>query len=123
MVWDRGPYESQDGVAIDEQLTLGKIDVVLHGKKLRGTSRWSARASSGPIRCVSLTPGLPRRTLVSLPATQFVMRTTSCLDCLWDGIANALSTVGAKLHRRSIGHCCSRPSGESAVGVSCGRSI
>ena len=36
MVWDTGPYEAQDGVPPDEQLARGKIDVVLHGTKLRG---------------------------------------------------------------------------------------
>ena len=36
MVWDRGQYEPKDGVAPEEQLARGKIDVILHGKKLRG---------------------------------------------------------------------------------------
>jgi bifunctional non-homologous end joining protein LigD len=36
MVWDKGTYETQDGIPPDEQLARGKIDVVLHGKKLRG---------------------------------------------------------------------------------------
>ena len=36
MVWDRGEYEPKDGVAPKEQLARGKIDVILHGKKLRG---------------------------------------------------------------------------------------
>src|SRR5690606_17123920 len=36
MVWDRGDYEPKDGVPPEEQLARGKIDVVLHGEKLRG---------------------------------------------------------------------------------------
>jgi len=36
MVWDTGTYEPQDGVPPGEQLARGKIDVVLHGAKLRG---------------------------------------------------------------------------------------
>jgi bifunctional non-homologous end joining protein LigD len=37
MVWDQGTYESQDGIPPDEQLTRGKIDVVLQGQKLHGS--------------------------------------------------------------------------------------
>jgi bifunctional non-homologous end joining protein LigD len=37
MVWARGPYEPQDGVASREQLVRGKIDVELKGTKLRGS--------------------------------------------------------------------------------------
>ena len=36
MVWDRGSYEPQDGIPPDRQLARGKIDVLLHGEKLRG---------------------------------------------------------------------------------------
>jgi bifunctional non-homologous end joining protein LigD len=36
MVWDKGTYEPEDGIPPDEQLARGKIDVALHGKKLRG---------------------------------------------------------------------------------------
>ncbi len=36
MVWDEGTYKSKDGVLPEEQLARGKIDVLLHGKKLRG---------------------------------------------------------------------------------------
>jgi DNA polymerase Ligase (LigD) len=36
MVWDRGEYEPEGGVPPEEQLARGKIDVVLHGEKLRG---------------------------------------------------------------------------------------
>jgi bifunctional non-homologous end joining protein LigD len=36
MLWDRGSYEPKDGVPPDQQLARGKIDVVLHGEKLRG---------------------------------------------------------------------------------------
>ncbi len=36
MVWDTGTYDSQDSVPPDRELTQGKIDVVLHGRKLRG---------------------------------------------------------------------------------------
>jgi bifunctional non-homologous end joining protein LigD len=36
MVWDMGSYNLQNGVPLDEQLSRGKIDVELHGTKLRG---------------------------------------------------------------------------------------
>jgi bifunctional non-homologous end joining protein LigD len=36
MVWDTGAYEPEGGLAPDEQLARGKIDMVLHGHKLRG---------------------------------------------------------------------------------------
>jgi bifunctional non-homologous end joining protein LigD len=36
MVWGKGTYEAENGIAPDEQLARGKIDVVLHGNKLRG---------------------------------------------------------------------------------------
>lgn len=36
MVWDKGSYEPKDGVPPSEQLPRGKIDVILHGQKLRG---------------------------------------------------------------------------------------
>ncbi len=36
MVWDMGSYDPQNGVPLDEQLNRGKIDVELHGTKLRG---------------------------------------------------------------------------------------
>jgi bifunctional non-homologous end joining protein LigD len=36
MVWDIGPYQPKDGASPGEQLARGKIDVVLHGQKLRG---------------------------------------------------------------------------------------
>src|SRR5919106_491906 len=36
MVWDKGTYEPEDGLPPEEQLARGKIDVVLHGEKLRG---------------------------------------------------------------------------------------
>jgi len=36
MVWDKGTYETGDGIPPDEQLARGKLDVVLQGKKLRG---------------------------------------------------------------------------------------
>jgi bifunctional non-homologous end joining protein LigD len=36
MVWDKGSYEPEDGIAPEEQLTRGKIDVSLEGEKLRG---------------------------------------------------------------------------------------
>ena len=36
MVWDKGTYEPEDGIPPDEQLTRGRITVVLHGEKLRG---------------------------------------------------------------------------------------
>src|SRR4030081_304576 len=31
MIWDRGPYESGNGLPVEEQLARGKIDVTLHG--------------------------------------------------------------------------------------------
>jgi bifunctional non-homologous end joining protein LigD len=36
MVWDTGPYHPLDGNSPSEQLARGKIDIVLHGTKLRG---------------------------------------------------------------------------------------
>jgi bifunctional non-homologous end joining protein LigD len=36
MVWDMGTYEPQNGIPPDKQLAQGKIDVELHGSKLRG---------------------------------------------------------------------------------------
>jgi bifunctional non-homologous end joining protein LigD len=36
MVWDKGSYEPADGTSPNEQLARGKIDVMLHGHKLRG---------------------------------------------------------------------------------------
>jgi bifunctional non-homologous end joining protein LigD len=36
MVWDTGSYDPQNGVPLQEQLSRGKIDVELHGAKLRG---------------------------------------------------------------------------------------
>jgi bifunctional non-homologous end joining protein LigD len=36
MVWDKGTYEPENSVPPDQQLVHAKIDVVLHGKKLRG---------------------------------------------------------------------------------------
>jgi bifunctional non-homologous end joining protein LigD len=36
MVWDTGRYEPLDGKPPSEQLAMGKIDVMLHGTKLRG---------------------------------------------------------------------------------------
>jgi bifunctional non-homologous end joining protein LigD len=36
VVWDTGPYEPLDGISPSEQLARGKIDVMLHGTKLRG---------------------------------------------------------------------------------------
>src|SRR6266436_2293679 len=36
MVWDKGTYDSKDGVPASEQLARGKLDVELDGAKLRG---------------------------------------------------------------------------------------
>lgn len=36
MVWDKGTYKPEGGLAADEQVAHGKIDIVLHGHKLRG---------------------------------------------------------------------------------------
>jgi bifunctional non-homologous end joining protein LigD len=36
MVWDKGWYEPAADVPMDRQLGRGKIDIVLHGRKLRG---------------------------------------------------------------------------------------
>ena len=35
MVWDLGTYEPQDGLSPEEQLARGKIDIALHGQRLR----------------------------------------------------------------------------------------
>jgi bifunctional non-homologous end joining protein LigD len=36
MVWDKGTYEPEDKLSPEEQLARGEINVLLHGKKLRG---------------------------------------------------------------------------------------
>jgi bifunctional non-homologous end joining protein LigD len=36
IVWDKGTYEVENGLAIEQQLARGEIKVILHGKKLRG---------------------------------------------------------------------------------------
>ena len=36
MVWDKGAYKPEDDIPPDEQLARGKIEMTLHGKKLRG---------------------------------------------------------------------------------------
>jgi bifunctional non-homologous end joining protein LigD len=36
MVWDKGWYEPADEIPMDQRLARGKIDIVLHGRKLRG---------------------------------------------------------------------------------------
>ena len=36
MVWDKGWYEPAADVPVDRQLARGKIDIVRHGRKLRG---------------------------------------------------------------------------------------
>jgi bifunctional non-homologous end joining protein LigD len=36
MIWDKGTYEPQHGMPADKQLARGKIDVELHGARLRG---------------------------------------------------------------------------------------
>src|ERR1700738_3635265 len=36
MVWDKGTYDPKNGVPPEKQLAQGKIDVELHGVKLRG---------------------------------------------------------------------------------------
>jgi bifunctional non-homologous end joining protein LigD len=36
MVWDKGTYDPKNGIPPDQQLAQGKIDVELHGTKLRG---------------------------------------------------------------------------------------
>lgn len=53
MVWDKGWYEPASGPPLDRQLARGKIDVVLHGRKLRGgftiirtTNRSSGRSQT-----------------------------------------------------------------------------
>jgi bifunctional non-homologous end joining protein LigD len=36
MVWDRGRYQPEEDIPADKQLSHGRIDMVLHGEKLRG---------------------------------------------------------------------------------------
>jgi bifunctional non-homologous end joining protein LigD len=36
MVWDTGTYDPKGGIPPDKQLAQGRIDIVLHGMKLRG---------------------------------------------------------------------------------------
>src|SRR6266550_4199096 len=49
MLWDTGSYDPQNGVPPDEQLARGKIDMELHGTKLRGgfTLVRTGKSSSG----------------------------------------------------------------------------
>jgi bifunctional non-homologous end joining protein LigD len=49
MVWDTGSYDPQNGIPPDEQLARGKIDMELHGTKLRGgfTLIRTRKSSSG----------------------------------------------------------------------------
>jgi bifunctional non-homologous end joining protein LigD len=50
MVWDKGTYESKDGIPPEEQLARGKIDVALYGEKLRGgfTLIQTGKRAAGP---------------------------------------------------------------------------
>jgi bifunctional non-homologous end joining protein LigD len=50
MVWDKGTYEPEADIPPDKQLDQGKIDVVLHGQKLRGgfTLVQTGKRSAGP---------------------------------------------------------------------------
>jgi bifunctional non-homologous end joining protein LigD len=51
MVWDTGTYDPQNGIPQHTQLARGKIDVVLHGTKLRGG--FTVRTGLGcPLRSV-----------------------------------------------------------------------
>ena len=52
MVWDKGWYEPADDVPMDRQLARGKIDIELHGRKLRGgfTLLRTERPSAGTSR-------------------------------------------------------------------------
>jgi bifunctional non-homologous end joining protein LigD len=36
MVWDRGTYDPQNDSPLEKQLLQGKVEIVLHGTKLRG---------------------------------------------------------------------------------------
>ena len=50
MVWDKGWYEPASGLPPDRQLARGKIDVVLHGRKLRGGFTLIRRANRSSAR-------------------------------------------------------------------------
>ena len=50
MVWDKGWYEPASGPPVDRQLARGKIDVVLHGRKLRGGFTLVRTANRSPGR-------------------------------------------------------------------------
>ncbi len=51
IVWDTGTYDPQNGIPPHPQLARGKIDVVLHGTKLRGG--FTVRTGLGcPLRSV-----------------------------------------------------------------------
>lgn len=39
MLWDRGTWEPQDGVDVDEALRKGKLAFILHGERLKG--KWA----------------------------------------------------------------------------------
>jgi bifunctional non-homologous end joining protein LigD len=49
MVWDRGTYEWLGAVPPDKQIAHGKIDIVLHGQKLRGSFA-VVRVGKGTVR-------------------------------------------------------------------------
>jgi DNA ligase D-like protein (predicted 3'-phosphoesterase) len=49
MVWDKGEYKPEYDVPPDEQLARGKIEMALHGKKLRGVLRWSGWENPRPV--------------------------------------------------------------------------
>jgi bifunctional non-homologous end joining protein LigD len=51
MVWDKGTYDTKDGVPASKQLAQGKLDMELHGTKLRGgfTLVRTGRRSADPV--------------------------------------------------------------------------
>jgi bifunctional non-homologous end joining protein LigD len=55
MVWDTGTYEPPNSIPPDKQLAQGKIDVELHGSKLRDGPRWSAPESGCALRAARST--------------------------------------------------------------------
>ena len=58
MVWDKGTYDPQHDIPPDKQLAQGKIDIELHGTKLRGGFSLIGRAMQ------SAAPDAPERWLL-----------------------------------------------------------
>jgi bifunctional non-homologous end joining protein LigD len=77
MVWDKGAYDTTEGVPANRQLAQGRLDVELHGVKLCGgfTLTRSKKRSADPT-------GKEQRLLVK--------HRDECADPAWDAGRSAL---------------------------------